>query len=202
MEMTGSAADEYICSFQVKSGVRPNGVSAAGFFSDVHELLGIIPSRTQEPVNGQGGAVGIAAQTMPFPAQLNTLEGIYLRCDLNGGNFMSFGYNRNLPDNNSLIESDIMARIPLNTQVYDDVYPFVTFQDDGGEIFKLHLQRKSLDTITFQVTDDKGRPLSQVSPRQASLGLLSYSMVLKWDHVRDPPDPHQYVPQIKTKPYP
>ncbi|KAL1524765.1 hypothetical protein AB1Y20_019648 [Prymnesium parvum] len=116
LTMTGNAVDEYVVSFQCKSGVRPTGVSAAGFFSDVHELLGIIPSRTPTPVNGQGGAVGVAEQTMPFPAQLNTLEGIYLRTSLNGGNFMSFGYNRNLPDNNSLIESDIMARIPLNTQ--------------------------------------------------------------------------------------
>lgn len=199
MEIAGSAADEYICSFQVKSGLRPTGVSAAGFFSDVHELLGIIPSRTPTPVNGQGGAVGPGEQTMPFPAQLNTLEGIYVRTNLNSGNFMSFGYNRNLPDANSLVESNIMARIPLNTQAYDPTYPFVTYQDGGAEIFKLHLPRKSLDTITFLITDDKDRPLSQVSPGQAALGLLSYNMVLRWDHVRYPPDIHQYTPQIKPK---
>ena len=76
--LTGAAADAHLVCFQVKQGVRPAGVSDAGFFSDSYELLGLIPSRTATPTNATD-AVGPGAHAAPFPCALNTLEAIYLR---------------------------------------------------------------------------------------------------------------------------
>jgi hypothetical protein len=104
--LTGAAADAHLVCFQVKQGVRPAGVSDAGFFSDSYELLGLIPSRTAIPVNATD-TVGAVAHAAPFPCALNTLEAIYLRSNLMGGNYQSYGHERFLPDSNGLVETQI-----------------------------------------------------------------------------------------------
>ena len=62
---------------------------------------------------------------------------------------------------------------------------------------ELHLQQKSLDSLELYVTDDKGRLLAEVDPRQADLGLMSFKCVLRWDHITQPV-PHPFVPLSKT----
>jgi len=184
--LTGAAVTARIVCFQVKVGTRPVGVSEAGFFSDVHEILGCTPSRTSTPVSGAGDAA-TATQPAPFPAQLNTLEAIYLRTNLLGGNFQTYGHERYLPDSNSLTETQIFARIPLTSTCYQPITPFITYEDQNA-LFELHLQQKSLDSIELYVTDDKGRLLAEVAPDQAELGLMSFKCVLKWECVS--PAPH------------
>ena len=76
---------------------------------------------------------------------------------------------------------------------YLPLTPFVTYED-GNDLFQLHLQQKALDSIELSVTDDKGRLLAEVDPRQADLGLMSFKCVVRWDHLT--PAPHQpYLPQ-------
>ena len=59
--------------------------------------------------------------------------------------------------------------------------------------FQLNLQQKHLDTLELYVTDDKGRLLAEVDPRQADLGLMSFKCVLRWDHIMVA-HPPAYVP--------
>ena len=185
--LTGAGANAFLVCFQVKQGGPPTGVSAAGFFQDSYELLGAIPSRTLAAVNAIGGT-GPGLQTAPFPASLNTLEAIYLRTNLMSGNYQTYGHERYLPDQNGLTETQIFARIPLTRACFDEVFPFVTFED-ANDTFQLNLQQKTLDSLELYVTDDKGRLLAEVDPRQADLGLMSFKCVLRWDHVTTPPLP-------------
>ena len=119
--LVGAHASAYLVSFQVKEGTVPVGVSANGFFSDAHELLGLIPSRTPTPVNATG-STGPNAQSSLFPGALNTLEAIYLRTSLMGGNYQTFGHERYLPDRNGLTETQIFARIPLSRACFDPIF--------------------------------------------------------------------------------
>ena len=197
--LTGAAADSHLVCFQVKQGVRPAGVSDAGFFSDSYQLLGLIPSRTASPVNATD-STGAGAHVAPFPCALNTLEAIYLRTNLMSGNFQSYGHERFLPDSNGLVETQILARIPLTRACFDPIFEFVQFEDTN-DLFQMHLQRQSLDTVELYVTDDKGRLLAEVDPRQADLGLMSFKCVLRWDHVAAPP-PHPHLPDLFRRPLP
>ena len=198
-QLIGAATNAFIVCYQVKQGARPVGVSPAGFFQDVHELLGGIPSRTDLPVNAIGGT-GTSAQTAPFPAALNTLEAIYLRTNLMSGNYQTYGHERFLPDQNGLTETQIFARIPLSRACFDPIFEFVTFED-ANDTFQLHLQQKTLDSLELYVTDDKGRLLAEVDPRQADLGLMSFKCVMRWDHVGAPAPP-AYVGRISDRALP
>ena len=77
---------------------------------------------------------------------------------------------------------------------------FVTFED-ANDTFQLHLQQKTLDSLELYVTDDKGRLLAEVDPRQADLGLMSFKCVLRWDHVGAPAPP-AYVGRISDRALP
>ena len=195
--LTGIANNAYLMSFQVKQGVRPVGVSSTGFFQDTHELLGIIPSRMDVPVNGTG-SVGAGAQSAPFCTALNTLEAIYLRTNLMGGNYQTFGHERYLPDQNGLTETQIFARIPLNRACFDPIFEFVQYED-SNDLFQINLQQKHLDSFELYVTDDKGRLLAEVDPRQADAGLMSFKCVLRWDHIAAN-QASKYQPRVITNP--
>ena len=190
LDLQGADAAVYVVCFQVKQGTRPAGVSVTGFFQDSYELLGGVPSRTETPVNALEFVQGI--RTSPFPAALNTLEAIYLRCNLMGGNFQTYGHERYLPDQNGLTETQIFARIPLTRACFDPIFEFVTYED-ANDLFQLNLQQKTIDSLELYVTDDKGRLLAEVDPQQADLGLLSFKCVLRWDHLVAPPPP-AFVP--------
>ena len=193
--LVGATTNAFIMSFQVKQGVRPAGVSSAGFFQDSHELLGIIPSRTEVPVNGTG-SIGVSPQIAPFCAALNTLEAIYLRSNLMGGNYQTFGHERYLPDQNGLTETQIFARIPLSRACFDPIFEFVVYED-SNDLFQIDLQQKHLDSLELYVTDDKGRLLAEVDEQQADLGLMSFKCVLRWDHITSN-HPPSYIHKVLT----
>lgn len=192
--LTGAGANAFIVAYQAKGGgALPVGVSENGFFQDVHELLGLIPSRTQAPVNACGGTTGPGAHVAPFPGALNTLECIYLRTNLIAGNYATYGTERFLPDENGLTETALFARIPLNKTCFDDFFSFIQFED-SNDLYQIHMQQKAIDQLELFVTDDKGRLLSEVDPLQADLGMLNFKVVLRWDHMRVTHPPITYVP--------
>ena len=47
------------------------------------------------------------------------------------------------------------------------------------------LERSSLDSIEFRVTDDKGRPISETGDDQSRVGMLPFKIVLRWDVLVD-----------------
>jgi hypothetical protein len=189
--LAGCLNTAYIVCFQAKKGTLPVNVSPDGFFQDTHQLLGLIPTRNADVlINASGSSTGSAEFSAPFPASLNTLEALYLRTNLMGGNFQTYGHELGLPTRNGLTETQIFSRIPLSSAVYDEADPFVTFED-SNDLFQLHLQQKHIDRIEFTITDDKGRLLSEAAPGQTAAGLLGFKCVLRWDHVSPAPIPQR-----------
>ena len=190
---TGLAAlNLQIVSFQCKNGTLPVGVSNAGFFSDVHEIIGCIPTRDANNIQN-GLAKSGNTFTSIFAASLNSLEAIYLRCNVQTSNYQTHGFERSMPDRNGMSETNIFARIPLSRSCFDPVFEFIQFED-SNDLFQMHLRQKTLDSLILEVTDDKGRLLSETDPRQSHLGLMSFKCVLRWDEIGS----HQIQPHLKT----
>lgn len=184
--LAGANSNSYFCSFQVKQGNPPTGVSEGGYFNDVNEILGGFSTHDgfTAPVNLFGTTVGNVAHTTPFVASLNSLEALYLRIGLPTNNFQTYGFERDLANQSGLTPSAIFARIPLVTSYSDPLAPFITFEDPNN-LFNLILQQTQLSSMTLQLTDDKGRLLPEVYPGQASSGNLSFKVTLRWDIVEN-----------------
>ena len=115
-----------------------------------------------------------------------------------GGNYQTFGHECYLPDQNGLTETQIFARIPLNRACFDPIFEFVQYED-SNDLFQINLQQKHLDSFELYVTDDKGRLLAEVDPRQADAGLMSFKCVLRWDHIAAN-QASKYQPRVITNP--
>ena len=71
--------------------------------------------------------------------------------------------------------------------------------EDSNDLFQINLQQKHLDSFELYVTDDKGRLLAEVDPRQADAGLMSFKCVLRWDHIAAN-QASKYQPRVITNP--
>ena len=179
---SGLPADLQIVSFQCKSGKnRPVSVSESGFFSDVHEIIGCVPTRDATNIQNGFTKVGSTFSSV-FPASLNSLEALYLRCNVQTSNYQTHGFEKNMPDRNGMSETNIFARIPLSRACFDSVFEYIQFEDKN-DIFQMHLRQKTLDSLTLEITDDKGRLLSEAGHGQSELGLMSFKCVLRWDEI-------------------
>jgi hypothetical protein len=195
--LDGADPTSYFCSFQVKEGTPPAGVSDGGYFNDANEILGGFSTKDgfTVPVNLFGTTVGDVAHTTPFVASLNSIEALYLRIGLPTNNFQTYGFERELANQTGLTPSAILARIPLVTSYSDPLAPFITFEDPNN-LFNLILQQTQLSSMTLQLTDDKGRLLPEVSAGQAASGNLAFKVTLRWDIVeQEVPDGEYRVPR-------
>ena len=95
------------------------------------------------------------------------------------GNYQSCGHERYLPNGNQVVESQILARIPVDTV---DTNPIV-FEDAGNDMFQISPHQKSLDSLDLWLTDEFGRSLSEVSPDQYLDGMLNYKVTLRFDEI-------------------
>jgi len=195
----GQPAGSRFVFFQCKSNVnQPVGVSDDGFFGDAFELFGCYPTRdgwtAGAPLDGYsglttGGAVPATLLT-PFVVQLNTMEAIYVRTNLHSGNYQSYGFEKDLPNQQGVTPTQIWARIPLTEQFYTDQSPFINFEDPNN-LFELFLNQTQLSQVYFEVTDDKNRQIPQVNTgvgsaqSQAQVGLLSFKLTFKFETVVD-----------------
>jgi hypothetical protein len=205
----GIPAGAYIVCFQVKSNSPfgpPAGVSEEGYFNDVCEILGALDTRDGwDGANPQNafentftgvGPVGPVAMSSPFVAQLNTLECIYILSDLHSGNYQTFGFQKGLPNRSGLTPTQIFARIPLKKAYFSPEDEFVDFEDTNNN-FTMFLHQTQLSAVKFTLTDDKGRLIPEVAPRQAEEGSLSFKMSFKWEVVVDelPPSDKKLLPK-------
>ena len=190
--------------FAIKSGALPPGVSLAGGFNDVHEILGATPIRNNMSiVNSMTGvlAAGVNFLSSKYPAALNTLDAIYLHMNtINTGNFMSSGYEVHTVNGLRLIESSIFARIPFDTASFTDDYEVVSYEDSGGDMYQTYINRSSIETLDVRVTEARGRSLATLSPNQAVEGLLGFRMALRWDLFSAPPSQPQRQANILEQP--
>ena len=190
----GVPAGAYFVCFQVKlnDGFQPATVSNGGFFNDSQEILGAKPTRdgwNGVPVNAFGTTVGVGPHISPFVAALNTLEAIYIRTNLHSGNYQTFGFEKDLPNQQGLTPTQIFARIPLSRAFFDPEFEFVSFEDPNS-LFSMYLNQTQLSQVYFTVTDDKGRLIQEVAQGQSEAGNLSFKMSFRWEVVVDdlPPD--------------
>lgn len=188
----GFPVGAYIVCFQVKSNNPvgpPIGVSEEGYFNDSCEILGAKDTRDGwggiTPVNAFALAppavppVGAGPYITPFVAQLNSLECIYVLCDLHSGNYQTFGFQKGLPNQSGLTPTQIFARIPIKKAYFDPDDEFVDYQDSNDN-FTMFLHQTQLSQVAFSITDDKGRLIPEVATGQAQEGSLSFKMSLKW----------------------
>ena len=207
--VTGAPANSYFCSFQVSpaSGYTPPSlVSNQGFYNDSSEILGGTAT-TQQNWSGVGAPVNLfrtqlatSAVNSIYPAQLNSMEAVFLRTNLQSTNYSTFAYASESKAN-AVTSSNIFGRIPLVQGYYTDLNPFLTFEDQNGVgVFALSIGNKQIDQITFWLTDDKGRYLPLVNSGQVSSGNLSWKMTLKWE-VFDKVEQNPYLPSLSDLSY-
>ena len=176
-----SGDTEVIC-FHAKGQAPPHAnVSLSGLFNDSYVILGAVPCRdvnTFVPALKKTGEV----HASHHPASLSSLTAIYLRCNLQTGNWQSDSYSLTTVDSNRVHESDIIARIAVDSTNYQapDLY-IIDFEDSGGDMFRFPLQQKALSQLYLSVTDARGRPLQEVSSTQRDLGLLNFTCTFRWD---------------------
>jgi hypothetical protein len=183
--------------FAIKTGSLPVGVTIAGGFSDVHEILGGTPIRTlEEMANSLDGVLAGGENQLrsKYPASLNTLDAIYLHMNtISSGNYMSAGYEVHTADSLRLIESSIFARIPFDSAAFTQEHEVVSYQDTGNDAYQSFMNRPNIETLDVRVTDARGRSLATLSPGQAADGLLGFRMCLRWDLFAALPTQHRNV---------
>ncbi len=179
----------YLVCFQVKSDPtnQPSTVTDNGYYNDSQELLGSKPTRdgwNGVPVNAFGTATGTNPMLSPYVTALNTLEAIYIRTNLHSGNYQTFGFEKDLPNQQGLTPTQIFARIPLSRAYFDPQFEFVSFEDPNS-LFSMYLQQTQLSQVYFTITDDKGRLIQEVADGQAENGNLSFKMSFRYDILVD-----------------
>jgi hypothetical protein len=188
----GKFNNAFFTTYHVKSGAFPAMVSTGGstntiaesfaHYSDTHEILGIVPSRSAAPVASMiktPPAAGITTFQAPFALRKTTLETIYVRASLNSGNYQSHGHDASMVHNTTLTESHIFAKVNSAPGVNSDGH---LFWEDSHDLYQLNLQMKHLEHLEIWLTDAKGRLLTNiVGP--GSVSALSFRCVLRWDHM-------------------
>lgn len=199
----GLPAGSGFVSFQVKSTpAAPTGVSDNGYFGDFAEIIGGYFTRdgwtnprdlfSGEPLIAQAVAL---TQVSPFVAQLNTIESIFIRTNLHSGNYQTYGFEKDLPNQQGLTPTEIFARIPIKSTFNTPSDNFIVFEDPNG-LFSMYLNQTQLSQVYFRLTDDKGRPIPEVRAGQAKEGNLNFKISFRWEVLHDELPPNA----LKTKP--
>ena len=191
LAVTFGALEKFV-GFIVKStpGGPPTGVSPNGFFNDAFEILGGRPSRDLPPTNmfedlaTLTPAVGNVKHSSYYVGALNSISELVIRTSLQGGNFQSFGYERNLPASSGLTNTDIIGRIPIDEATWTQQKEFIHFEDRDDN-FSVIVPEKQLSQMVFQVSDHKGRLLPEVNFGQAAEGGLSFRLSLRMSIMND-----------------
>ncbi len=184
-------AGAFFVGFICKAGPQPVGVSELGFFNDAFEILGGRPTRDvsiitnmfQDPATGLP-ATGTVVHQSFFVGALNSISELVIRTSLQGGNYQSFGYEKNLPSASGLTNTDIIARLPIDEATWTPEKEFIHFEDYDDN-FSVIIAEKQLSQLVFSVTDHKGRLIPEVNFQQAQDGALSFRLSLKMSVMND-----------------
>lgn len=160
-------------------------------FQDCFELLGGIPTRTatfRDALTRTPTTV-IAASALayvsPYVGQLNTVEALYVRLSSSStNNYQSPSLERDLSNDYGVCPTNIFARIPLPTSLYDETDELISYSDTGADMFQTLLDVHQMEAIQCSLTDDKNRPIAEVMQGQAVDGALAFKMTLKWEVIQ------------------
>ena len=206
LDTTGSGgtltALSYIVSFAVPfiDQPLPTNVSGSYIFMDTNEILGGVPCRFIPSIaNGPpvecmvGSGTTTRVFVSPFVAQLNSIEALYLRTNLQSSNYSTYGFSQSVFQN-AVQPSNIFARIPMKNTFSIPADPFIVLEDKNN-LFTVEIGNKQLDNITLILTDDKNRPIPAVANGQVTAGMLSFKCSIKWEViVRDSATP--FIPTL------
>jgi hypothetical protein len=182
-----NGTDSFV-GFIHKTGTPPSSaVTDLGWFNQSFQVLGGRPDRdgAVSPVDLLDYDAITSKYVSPFVAQLGTLDEIVLRCDLPSTNYQSAGFERGQPDNNVLIPTNILARIPINRRTFDSSTGLISFEDYNDN-FSLWITNQQVNSLTLYLTDNTGGFIQEVAPQQAKYGNLSFRCSLKFEYYSNP----------------
>lgn len=193
---TATLNDVEIRCYHIKDGNVPTGVTREGAFSDSFEILGANPLKRDEDKNSLlRDSTNAAILYSQFPASLSTLDALYLRLNLELGNYESPGLDMFHRDGVQMQNSSVIARIPVlnSDSTVRKAHEIVSYED-ANDTYQKILPLKNLENLQFFVTDKRNRSLAQFDADQAALGLMSFNLTLRWDKFI-PPKPQHPPPQ-------
>lgn len=159
-------------TYHAKSGIIPPGVSYVGFTSDTWQILGGHPmtSPTDTP-----SFISNTANTSEgrMPTTLNSTPELYLRLNVGTNSFSSTGYDRNLRENERLVESHIFAVLPRDSD------PKILHYTDSSDAFQSFLSQSTLDVLELRLTDAHNRGLHELMPELTDN--YRFQVALRWD---------------------
>lgn len=189
-----TANDVEIRCYHVKSGAVPSGVSKQGAFSDCYEILGAEPLTSDVDKNSLK-RVSTNKLYSQFPVSLSTLDALYIRTNFDMHSYESPGLDMFHKPSVQVQPSSIFARVPIRNSDSSmrQAHEIVTYEDAGGDMYQKFIQRNNLEHIQFYVTDKRNRTLAEFDKKQNEIGLMSFSMTLRWD---------KFVPEKPAHPIP
>ena len=191
--------------FHIKDGTVPAGVSAEGAFSDVHEIIGGRPLRNTNNLQNSFEQAGNVMMSR-YPASLNSCSSLYLRFNLDTGNYESPGLDIKSKDQAQMQHSDIFAQIPIESgnEELENSHEIVTYHD-CNDTFQIWIPQKSVEHLQLYVTDKRNRRLTEFDRGQTEDGLMNFNVILRWDKfigqkpeesvIERPIPPQLYPPQ-------
>jgi len=203
---SGDADDVEIRCYHIKDGNVPSGITKNGAFSDVHEILGGEPLRYGSDDKNSFDRLSTDKTKLfsKYPASLSTLDALFLRCNLELGNYESPGLDMFHQDGVQMQNSNIIAKIPIrgSTEAIRKAHEIINFEDAGGDLYQKFLPLKNLEHVQFYVTDKRNRNLAEYSPGQSTAGMMSFNLTMRWDKFI-PPKPEHPIPKgFPKKAYP
>ena len=164
-------------------------------FFDTADVLGGIPSTVYTDNSAVRmfdiSATNTRVQTSKYPIQLQTINTILLKTNLQTSNFQN---RLKLADKDvaNVVNSQIFASIPVPELSSEKVIKFI----DSNNTFEMYLQTKHINSIEFDVETIYGNTLPAIDNDQYSSGNLHYSMAVRYE-ILQPETPPQMLGQFK-----
>jgi hypothetical protein len=163
-------------------------------------------------VASTGGNNPTYTMTSFYNASLNSEEAIYLRTDLNSTSFQTSGFDSGSQLFPYIVNSQILAKIPLNNAIsvfvqesgssvtdegtpvtststadyrYERPYELVQYTDNGNNIYSIILLSKKINSMRLFVTDSYGRLLPEISQQQINCDGMNFTASLRVDVFQD-----------------
>jgi hypothetical protein len=162
--------------------------------------------------NSTGGNNPSYTMTSFYNASLNSEEAIYLRTDLNSTSFQTSGFDSGSQLFPYIVNSQILAKIPLNNAIsvfvqesgssvtdegapvtststadyrYERPYELIQYTDNGNNIYSIILVSKKVNSMRLFVTDSYGRLLPEISQQQINCDGMNFTASLRVDIFQD-----------------
>ena len=158
---------------------------------------------------GAGVVDGVYGFKSIYPAQLDTLDALYVRTTLPSSNFESVAFNApNQTAPQTLKNSTILAKIPTprRKEAQADLRATVSriatrdlradriiWQSPTPNMQSLDIDLPSLNQLRISITDDKGRIIETTDNRQKKQGNAFVKMSLLWQLIYHKPHPREPV---------